>query len=58
MNRSRSEDVSGNIFINSVLEILEGILDILTVLCLFFFSEDMNKSDRKIKNKSDRKIKG
>lgn len=58
MNRSGSEDVSGNIFINSVLEILEGILDILTVLCLFFFSEDMNKSDRKIKNKSDRKIKG
>lgn len=42
VNESESVDVSGNMFITSLLEILEGILNILTALCLF--RKDMNKS--------------
>lgn len=42
VNESESEDMSGNMFISSLLEILEGILNILTVVCLFL--KDMNKS--------------
>ena len=42
VNESESEDVSGNMFVASLLEILEGILNLLTLLCLFL--KDMDKS--------------
>lgn len=42
VNESESEDVSGNMVITSLLEILEDILNILTVVCLFL--KYVNKS--------------
>lgn len=41
VNECESEDMCGNMFITSLLEILESILNILTARCLFL--KDMDK---------------
>lgn len=41
VNESESEDMCGDMFITSLLEILESILNLLTAHCLFL--KDVNK---------------
>lgn len=41
VNESESEDLCGDMFITSLLEILESILNLLTAHCLFL--KDVNK---------------